>query len=55
MRSQYPADYNPPLRGACEFCGYVTKGNTKKWLSRCPEHWQALILNPRGASKKAQT
>ncbi len=40
--SQYPADYHPPHRGQCEVCGYETRGWTTAWLSRCPQHWQAL-------------
>lgn len=41
-KSQYPRDYNPPFRGVCVICGYETRGATKDWLERCPEHWQAL-------------
>lgn len=40
---QYPADYNPPFRGRCEKCGYVTKGWTTHWLRLCPKHWQEII------------
>ncbi len=41
-KDQYPRDWNPPLRGKCEVCGYITKGFQERWLSRCPQHWQAL-------------
>lgn len=39
-KDQYPNDYNPPMRGKCEQCGYVTRGWGKKWLALCPKHWQ---------------
>lgn len=41
-KTQYPGDYNPPEHGKCEVCGCETKGWTKDWLARCPEHWQQL-------------
>jgi hypothetical protein len=47
-RAQYPDDYNPPERGRCEKCGYVTKGWTKVWLMLCPNHWQELLRKAYG-------
>lgn len=41
--NQYPAGWNPPNRGTCKVCGCPTKAYAVQWLSRCQEHWQALL------------